>query len=272
MEQQREKIKEVLNTVDGWNLSIELKKEQLEIKKKAEEITNDNFIDNFYAMTVTPFLKKCRKYHELMEENGEEFEELCSKYRYYSDYLGLIATQDSFSIEQMEALRERVQTLEQQCEQLEEQRYISEAVDEVMRDMGYHVIGSREVTKKSGRRFRNELYHFSEGTAVNITYASSGQISMELGGVDYCDREPSEKECSTLCEEMTDFCDSFKEVERRLKEKGVILASRISMLPPSEEYAQIINVKDYDMKETVECFATETKHKNERTRQVMRKE
>ena len=51
---------------------------------------------------------------------------------------------------------------------------------QVMREMGYHVVGRREVVKKSGRKFRNELYHFSEGAVVNITYATNGQIAPYL--------------------------------------------------------------------------------------------
>ncbi len=175
-------------------------------------------------------------------------------------------------MDKLKTLRLEVENLEKQCEQLEEQRHISESLDEVMREMGYHVIGSREVVKKSGRKFRNELYHFSEGAVVNITYAANGQISMELGGVDTCDREPSEAECVALCDEMSEFCGDFQEIEKRLKEKGVVLANRISMLPPVEEYAQIINISDYEMTEEVDAFETVSKRQSENKKQALRKE
>ena len=58
--------------------------------------------------------------------------------------------------------------------QAEEQAYISNAIEEVMMEIGYQLIGNRSVTKKNGRRFRSELYTFSEGTAVNITHSSNG--------------------------------------------------------------------------------------------------
>ncbi len=272
LEVQHKKIDELLNSVQALSISRELQEESIDIRRKAHEITNEDFIDNYYAMTVLPFVKKCKRYDEQLAEYGEEFEELTSKHRYYSEYLGLPVVRFVFSMDIIETLKQEVKELEYQCEQLEEQRHISESLDEVMRDMGYYVVGSREVTKKSGRKFRNELYHFSEGAVVNITYAANGQISMELGGVDTCDREPSEAECVALCDEMSEFCDDFQEIEKRLKEKGVILANRISMLPPVEEYAQIINISDYEMMEEVDAFEVVSKKQGESKKQALRKE
>ncbi len=272
LEVQHKKIDEVIDSVQTLSISRELQEESIEIRRKAHEITNEGFIDNYYAMTVVPFVKKCKRYDEQLAEYGEEFEELTSKYRYYSEYLGLPVVQFVFSIDKIETLKQEVKELEHQCEQLEEQRHISESLDEVMREMGYRVVGSREVVKKSGRKFRNELYHFSEGAVVNITYAANGQISMVLGGVDTCDREPSEAECAALCDEMTGFCGDFQEIEKRLKEKGVVLANRISMLPPVEDYAQIINISEYEMTEEVDAFEVESKKQGESKKQALRKE
>jgi len=274
LEAQHKKIDEVLNSVQALSISRELQEECMEIRRKAHEISNDGFIDNYYAMTVLPFVKKCKAYDEQLAEYGEEFEELTSKHRYYSEYLELPMVQFVFSMDKLETLRMEVENLEKQCEQLEEQRHISESLDEVMREMGYYVVGRREVVKKSGRKFRNELYHFSEGAVVNITYAANGQISMELGGVDTFDREPSEAECVALCDEMSEFCGDFQEIEKRLKEKGVILANRISMLPPVEAYAQIINISEYEMTEEVDTFEVVSKNKkqSESKKQALRKE
>ena len=272
IESQRKKIDEVIDSVQMLSISRELQEESIEIRRKAHEITNEGFIDNYYAMTVLPFVKKCKAYDEQLAEYGEEFEELTSKHRYYSEYLELPMVQFVFSMDKLKTLRLEVENLEKQCEQLEEQRHISESLDEVMREIGYHVVGSREVVKKSGRKFRNELYHFSEGAVVNITYAANGQISMELGGVDTCDREPSEAECVALCDEMSEFCGDFQEIEKCLKEKGVVLANRISMLPPVKEYAQIINISDYEMMEEVDAFETVSKRQSENKKQALRKE
>lgn len=272
LESQKAKIKDVLHEIQSLNISSDLQKEGIAILKRAQEITDDSFIDNYYAMTVLPYIKRCKAYEEQIKEYGEEFDELVSKHRYYSECLGMPVISFTFSMDSLNSLRHEVAELESLSAKIEEQQYISESLDQVMRDMGYNVVGSREVVKKSGRKFRNELYHFSEGSVVNVTYAANGQISMELGGVDTCDREPSEEESSVLCDEMVEFCDEFPEIERRLKEKGVVLMNRISMLPPAEEYAQIINVSDFNMTEKVDVLETASKKQTETRKQVLRKE
>lgn len=272
LESQKAKIKDVLHEIQSLNIGFDLQKEGIAILKRAQEITDDSFIDNYYAMTVLPYIKRCKAYEEQIKEYGEEFDELVSKHRYYSEYLGMPVIAFTFSMDTLNSLRHEVAELESQSAKIEEQQYISESLDQVMRDMGYNVVGSREVVKKSGRKFRNELYHFSEGSVVNVTYAVNGQISMELGGVDTCDREPSEEESSVLCDEMVEFCDEFPEIERRLKEKGVVLMNRISMLPPAKEYAQIINVSDFNMTDKVDVLETASKKQTETRKQVLRKE
>ena len=272
LESQKAKIKDVLHEIQSLNISSDLQKEGITILKRAQGITDDSFIDNYYAMTVLPYIKRCKAYEEQIKEYGDEFDELVSKHRYYSEYIGMPVISFTFSMDTLNSLRHEVAELESQSEKIEEQQYISESLDQVMRDMGYNVVGSREVVKKSGRKFRNELYHFSEGSVVNVTYAANGQISMELGGVDTCDREPSEEESSVLCDEMVEFCDEFPEIERRLKEKGVVLMNRISMLPPAEEYAQIINVSDFNMTEQVDVLETASRKQTETRKQVLRKE
>lgn len=272
LERQKAKIKDILHEIQSYDVNSDLQKEGIAILERAQVIIDDGFIDNYYAMTVLPYIKRCKAYEGQLKEYGDEFDELVSKHRYYSEYLGMPVISFTFSMDTLNSLRHEVAELESQSAQIEEQQYISECLDQVMCDMGYNVIGSREVVKKSGRKFRNELYHFSEGSVVNVTYAANGQISMELGGVDTCDREPSEEESSVLCDEMVEFCDEFPEIERRLKEKGVVLMNRISMLPPAEEYAQIINVSDYNMTEQVDVLETASKKQTETRKQVLRKE
>ena len=131
-----------------------------------------------------------------------------------------------------------------------------------MIEMGYNLIGSRSVTKKNGKHFENELYLFDEGTAVNVTRSDEGQITMELGGLDKIDRIPTALESQRLCEDMDEFCVDYEEIEKRLVEKG-IKVKRISILPAEEQYAQIINVEDYNMKEDVEYYeVTQKRHKS----------
>ena len=154
----------------------------------------------------------------------------------------------------IEKIKSEINRLREKIDSDAEKFYISSCIDEVMAEMGYNVLGSREVTKKSGRHFKSEIFSYSDGTAVNVTASDSGQIVMELCGLDEVDRTPNFAESEKLCQDMENFCEDFTEIERRLAEKGVVLRQRIQKLPPNAEYAQILNVNDYELSGAVENF------------------
>ena len=140
-----------------------------------------------------------------------------------------------------------------------------------MTEMGYELIGSREVKKRSGKRFKNELFTFNEGTAVNVTYSPDGQIAMELGGLSREDRIPTAEESSVLTADMESFCGEFAEFERRMREKGIDLGRRIALSPPSADYATIINLNDYEIDESIQVseIAVSTKKKKAAQKKYM---
>lgn len=218
--------------------------------KHLDEIDNPDFLSNFNAMTVAPLEKKCREYMALRQEIGDEYDDLMIRYTVLCKEQKIIPQNIAFERGAVEKLNSLITELEKATDSADEQSYISRCIDEVMEDMGYKLVGNRSVTKKSGRHFRNELYSFSEGTAVNVTYSDNGNITMELGGVDTKDRMPDTLETERLTEDMRSFCGQYREFERRLAEKGVV-SNHISLLPPEPVYAQVINVSDYDMTDNI---------------------
>lgn len=227
-----------------------------EYRNKAEmlieqiaDINDIGFLKNFDALTVRPLVKICNSFIAEYEQYSEEFEELYSEYNALCELYYYVPQKFVCSAEAIAKLKEEITRIKAVADEDEEQAYISNCIDEVMEEMGYSVLGSREVTKKNGRHFRNELYTYSEGTAVNVTYSSNGKIAMELGGTDTSDRLPDSDETKVLCDAMESFCTDFNEIEKRLAQKGVILADRISLLPPSADYAQIINTTDYKLEQ-----------------------
>ena len=238
-------------------LSLELRVKIQNAIEKANNINNDDFLENFRAVTVKPIVDECQAYIRNMELYGAEFEELEAEYIVLCSQLHIAAKKFIISESGVAELKAEIAKLENELLEDSEQEYIADAIDEVMEEMGYDLIGSREVTKKSGKRFRDELYTFSEGTAVNIRYDSQGKIAMELGGIDSTDRLPSSSEASKLEDEMISFCDKFTEFEKRLAAKGIVCKNRVSHLPPKAEYAQIINTSDYEMIAEVETIKAE---------------
>ncbi len=254
------KINDTLSEISSFKLTAELMEKLEVLKKKAAEIKSVDFLESFYSLSVLPLFKKCKRYNTLYEEYGEEYERLIEEYKIIAEQLGEKTKNIPLSERAVDDLTAEISRLEAVLIADEEKAYISKCVDEVMLEMGYSLIGSREVTKRSGKHFTNELYLFDEGTAVNVTKADNGQITMELGGLDGSDRLPDDSEIRKLADEMTAFCNDYKKIEQKLSEKGIV-TNHISLLPPDEQYAQIINTNDYEMNSDVENFSAEEKGK-----------
>lgn len=239
---------------------------------RIENISNDIFLKNLIALTVNPLIKKIKLYVAEYAECQDEFEALNSEYIALCNLYYYVAQEYFCSKASIDILRTEIQRIKDAVAEDDEQAYISECLDEVMTEMGYSVLGSREVTKRNGKRFRNELYSYGEGTAVNITYSSDGRIAMELGGIDTSDRIPTARETEQLCDSMEQFCDDFKEIEKRLLAKGVVLANRVLLLPPDAEYAQIINTADYSMATETETFRAKKQRRSASKQNTIRRE
>ena len=210
------------------------------------------------SITIKGIHRKIHNYQLMQIELQKTLLELKKKYQVLCEMSETECQQSILSSESVEIINEEIKRIEDIMKKQREQAYISDCIDEVMIEMGYSVLGSREVTKRNGKHFRNELYNYGDGTAVNVTYSPDGRIAMELGGLDTTDRIPTDAESTVLCGEMEDFCDSFKEIEKRLLAKGVVLASRVQLLPPDAAYASIINTSDYDMKSQTKRFSAQT--------------
>ena len=73
---------------------------------------------------------------------------------------------------------------------------------------------------------------------------------------------------------MESFCGEFAEFERRLRKRGVIVGNRIALSPPSADYAAIINVNDYNVRESTQISEMNAKEKRRKAaeKKVMRRD
>lgn len=272
------KIEMELSEMDSYPILPSAIKNQLEdIKSSFEHLKqigrNNNSIDifnNFYALTVVPALKSFKpeleKYRKIYEEFKQKFVEyivLCQK-------AGVKAKEYSLTSEDSVIfIQSEIDKLNKICKRRNFENYIQKSINEVMTEMGYNLIG--DLKDKSKKVLESRLYQFDRHTAVCVTLNSSGDICMELGGMDDTDREPDMKEASALKSDMEIFCTRHKEIKERLAEKGVVLSANHE-LPPAVEYAQIFNLKDFDIgdekinellqddNKQLETQATELKH------------
>ena len=241
---------------------------------RLQAITDMHSLTTFDSITVTGLYKRIADYKRKAKEKEAVLSELRSRYKALCVMIGAEAMELPSAAETEKLLKDEIERLELIAVRQQEQVYISDCVDEVMEEMGYDLIGKREVKKRSGKHFRNELFTFDEGTAVSITFSSDGQISMELGGLAREDRIPTHEEAEILKRDMESFCGEFAEFERRLRAKGVVLGERIALSPPSTEYAAIINITDYDTGESVHVSELNAKEKRRKTaeKKILRRE
>ncbi|QUA54664.1 hypothetical protein [Aristaeella lactis] len=244
------RINETMAQLSGMTLSSKLQSHLNEIKNKADTITDPTFLSNFYSVVVVPFVKECREFEAVQKEHDE----LIIQYAILAEECNVSTKPVPYSKEGIEFVKNEIAKLEQQSMKQKESEYIKKALDEAMREMGYDLIGDRVVAKKSGKRIRHELYSLSNGTAVDVTYSENGQITMELGGIDQVDRQPDTDESLQLVEDMRSFCTDYDVLVKRLAEKGV-KTQKLSIMPPSVEYAQIINSNDYSIKKPVSRYS-----------------
>lgn len=239
---------------------------------RLEEIADAVFLKNFVAVSVNPLIKQANQFIAEYRECQAEFDSLYTEYAALCELYSHVAQEYVCSRSSIRILEAEIARIKKAVAEDDEQAYISDCLDEVMVEMGYSVLGSREVTKRNGKRFRNELYAYGDGTAVNVTYSSDGKIAMELGGIDKRDRVPTAQETDKLCDSMEHFCDDFKEIEKRLLAKGVVLAERISLLPPDAEYAQIINTSDYSMETGADTISVKKQRRSVSKQKALRRE
>lgn len=241
--QKNEVLKHLKEYLNNTELSNMLKSEVNQAINNINRIQSIEYLRTFSSITVESLFKKIEIHKVDMKQKQEDFKYRISRYQFLCNEAHVDIK--NYVIGDEDEIDEEIDSLEKIIIKQKEQTFIRDSVDQVMLDMGYDLIGYREVEKKSGKQFRNEIYTFNEGTAVNVTISSDGQIAMEVAGIASEDRIPDKNETEVLTKEMEKFCDEFSEFERRLEEKGVILNKRIALTPPSAEYSTIININDY---------------------------
>lgn len=272
-EDRKKAIRNELIDLLKHDLSKELENEIRNAISILESIAQTDRLSTFDSITVKRIFRNIKAYQLECKRKKVEFQEALLRYQMLCDMADRVEERE-ITFDDVDALDEAITEMEKIVVKQKEQAYIADCVDEVMLDMGYDLIGRRQVRKKSGKQFKNELYQFGEGTVVNITYSPEGQISMELGGIAREDRIPTAEETDVLTRDMESFCGEFAEFERRMKEKGVIVGNRIALMPPTADYAAIINVSDYEMesgKQVTEMNMARKRKKGTGAQQVLRR-
>ena len=204
------------------------------------------YIKDFNNIELSPALKNLSKKIENRKNFIDKFNDKYTEYFVLCESLNIEPKKFSLDKESFYYIESEIVRLDELAQKQAEDNYVKEAITEVMNEMGYQIIGDAKDTVDD--YLSNAIYQFDENTAIALTLDTNGNISMEIGSLDDCDREPDAKEAVQLKADMDRFCSKHKEFKERLTKKGVNLTI-VHELPPSTEYAQVFNLNDYDVSE-----------------------
>lgn len=124
-------------------------------------------------------------------------------------------------------------------------RMIYESSLQVLRDMGYEIIGSDTIRKRSGAAVSSTLFRLDDDTAINLTCTSNGQYTFETVGISSDSHSPSESEIRHIYDVMCTTCPmAFSEFMDRLSQKDIRL-TEVNKRPPDIEQCRIKNISSY---------------------------
>lgn len=254
-----EKLKSLQNSlydVYNLNLSDNLRDEAENLEHELESHHTIEKLEDFSSLRLTPFLSKCRNYHERFEK----YLSLMDTYKASAEMAGIEPQEVPFDENFEAVLTELISTLEELAYTDSKREYIHQAMNEELSSMGYKVVGFREISIPSGGSFREELYQIDDdGVAASVIYQDNGQISIEIGAL----RSTSASEEYPLDDEMPivlenhqrSFCAKALQFEANMSAKGITCS--VTRQPPNGAHAPDFMIEDYEMKRDVKILASE---------------
>lgn len=260
------KINDALLQVSAMMLTDTMLEQLNVLKEKAAEITDASYLSNFYQLVVHPYVEACTQYDAFYQAHFAEYKEYRTSYEILCGELKLIPQQLEFSADAISFYQAQTVVLQEQLIKRHVRESVLNTVNQVMAELGYDLVASRDVVRKSGKQFHDELYLYGEGTAISVVHSSDGQLTMEIGGLDHGDRAPTEAEARNMSAQMTSFCLDYAAIAEALKKKGLDMKT-VTMLPPDAQYATIINLDDYEVQGHVKTISDvkETKKRTANT-------
>lgn len=246
-------IRERLNEIFDMNLSDTLRVEAENLERELESHHTADSLEDFSSLRLTPFLSKCRNYHQRFEN----YLSLMDEYKASAEMIGTEAQEVPFDENFETVLTELISGLEERAYSDSKREYIHQAMNEEMSLMGYRVVGFREMSAPSGASFREELYQIDDdGVAASVIYQDNGQISIEIGALRStgdAEEYPLDDETPAVLEShQRSFCAKALKFEVDMSAKGITCS--VTRQPPGGAHAPDFMIEDYEMKRDVKKF------------------
>jgi len=252
------------------------KSEIVAFQNAVEEILSAPQLDDRYKysqidMRKKGFLLSKPQYDGVIQENQKlvsETESLQSNYVSLCSILDIPPKEEFLALDiehihsAISRLQEETKHLEQVWARRDEAAYISESVNEIMKELGYDVIATDLMSTSHQDLYVHDIYGMKDGNAVNVFSSDSGNLLFEVTGISSQKREPSSLEKLKIKESMESFGEQYDIVREKLKERGIELKKE-NIKPPDEKLARIIDIGNIIPKNILEG----TRKMREKTRE-----
>ncbi len=223
-----------------------------EVCKRQQEYHDYQMLRDAYYGEFQKIKTARNKWHQQYDKWKKPFEEAYIAYRVACQMMEVPPQFHYLKVETAEAdikyLQQETKRLESAYLEKQESVEIARVLGEVMEEMGYQVLGTKDIQKKTGGKVHNAIYDYGSGSGIHVM-DNGERITMEIVGLEDTGRDPDDAEKEYLEEEQVHFCDSFREIEKEMAKRGVVLKNRIRMLPPSKDYAAIMTMEGYEQTE-----------------------
>lgn len=156
--------------------------------------------------------------------------DLCAKQAEYLSLYTLVGKEAADIPQTLDVLNARIAVLKEEYKQKSMAEYISSALADSMKELGY-AIESSEVLRSKVRTIDKNIYNVSEKSHLNVSSGSDGAVMFEVVG------KATTQDKNSVKHDMERFCPDYQRIKAHLKEKGVELTNE-KLYPPSEEYVR----------------------------------
>lgn len=156
--------------------------------------------------------------------------DLCAKQAEYLSLYTLVGKEAADIPQTLDVLNARIAVLKEEYKQKSMAEYISSALADSMKELGY-AIESSEVLRSKVRIIDKNIYNVSEKSHLNVSSGSDGAVMFEVVG------KATTQDKNSVKHDMERFCPDYQRIKAHLKEKGVELTNE-KLYPPSEEYVR----------------------------------
>lgn len=217
--------------------------------KGLQEYRTYGILRDVYYDEFAKIKKAQMEWHALYEKWREPFDEA---YRKYCAICKMVGRIPAYYYLKVQTLEEDIKTLETEAEKLyqeyveqQELELVTEAFNEVMEEMGYQVLGTKNITKKStGKTIKNTVFSYGEGSGIHVI-DNGESITMQVVGLEDEPRAITTEEREYLVEEQESFCESYFKIHEELAKRGIVMKKQLQKLPPSAEYASLLSMNGY---------------------------